>query len=215
LDDAQRASGERSAAPRKDVFRAFIAADLDESARAAAAQLTLRLREGASPDVRWVRPEALHVTLRFLGNISPEQVEPLGRSVGTAVAEHSPFRLELGAVHYFPSPRRPRVVALELAPEAALVELAAAVERGTRAEGFEPEQRPFRPHLTLGRVKSGRPPATRGLAAPSGSGCAVSEVVLFRSELRREGAKYTPLERMPLGARTGGASLSPLSAKES
>ena len=138
------------------------------------------------------------MTLRFLGNIGSEQVAPLARSVSVEAASLAPFRLELGEVHHFPSPRRPRVVALEVGPEEPLTELAAAVERGVRAEGFEPDDRRFRAHLTLGRVKSGRPPATRGLAAAQGTGCDVEEVVLFRSDLHREGARYTPLERMPL-----------------
>jgi len=161
-----------------------------------------------------VRREALHVTLRFLGNIGTEQVAPLRSSIGAAVSGLPAFRLDLGAVQHFPSTRRPRVVALEVAPEADLSALAAAVERATREQGFEPEERPFRAHLTLGRVKSGRAPATRGLMAPTGTGCAVEEVVLFRSELRRAGARYTPLARMPLAAPMGGKEVSPLSVKE-
>ncbi|MDJ0853070.1 MAG: RNA 2',3'-cyclic phosphodiesterase [Myxococcota bacterium] len=179
-------------------IRAFIAVDLDDTARAATASLLARLREGGGRGVRWVRPEALHVTLFFLGNIAPEQVAPLARSVSAEVAPLAPFALELGEVHLFPSPRRARVVALDVAPEDALSELAAAVQRGVVAEGFEPEDRPFRAHLTLGRIKTGRAPATRGLTA-GGASCQVSEVVLFQSELRREGARYTPLERMALG----------------
>jgi 2'-5' RNA ligase len=190
-------------------IRAFFAVDLDDAARAAAVRLLDRLRDPAD-GVRWVRPEALHVTLRFLGDIDPAQVTPLARSVAGELAGLSPFRMELGQVQLFPSPRRPRVVALEVEPAERLAELAGAVERGTRAEGFEPEERAFRAHLTLGRLKPrGRArrgaapaeagaPATRGLGA-KGAACDVAEVVLFRSELRSEGAKYTALERMPLG----------------
>ena len=184
-------------------IRAFIAVDLDAAARAAAADLLARLREGSDRGVRWVRPEALHVTLFFLGSIAPEQVEPIARSVAGEVASVAPFSLELGEVHLFPSPRRARVVALEVAPGDTLSELAAAVRRGAVAEGFESEDRPFRAHLTLGRIKTGRAPATRGLTA-GGASCEVSEVVLFQSELRREGAQYTPLERMSLGAERKG-----------
>ncbi len=180
-------------------LRAFIAVDLDEATRTAAADLLARLREGSGRGVRWVRPEALHVTLFFLGSIAPEQVGPIARSVASEVGALAPFRLELGEAQLFPSPRRPRVVAVEVAPEDRLAELAGAVQRGVVAEGFEPEDRPFRAHLTLGRIKTGRAPATRGLTA-SGASCEVSEVVLFESELRREGAEYTPLQRMPLGA---------------
>ena len=95
--------------------------------------------------------------------------------------------------------RRPRVIALEVGPEAELCELAAAVERGTEACGFEPEDRPFRAHLTLGRIRQGRGPATAGLRGPEDVASPVRDVVLFRSELERSGAKHTPLERMALG----------------
>jgi len=182
------------------LIRAFFAIDLDEPCRAAAGDLLAALR--ASPGgegVRWVRPEALHVTLRFLGDIEPEQVGPLARAVGAEAAGREPFTLVLGAARPFPSPRRPRVVALEVGPEAELAGLAAAVERGTAACGLAPEPRPFRGHLTLGRVKQGRGPATGGLRVPDGTACPVEEVVLFRSELARSGASYTPLERMGLG----------------
>jgi 2'-5' RNA ligase len=199
---AQRAAGERSSAGGD--LRAFIAVDLDAAARAAAAEILRRLRGAPGGDsVRWVRPEALHVTLRFLGQIAPAQVEPLARAVGAQLAGLVPFALALGAVTLFPSPRRPRVVALEVGPQVALAELARAVERGVAAQGFAPEERPFRAHLTLGRVRNanGRAAALapHGLAAPVGSHCPVSEVVLYRSELRPEGSLYTPLERIRLG----------------
>jgi len=182
------------------LIRAFLAIDLDERARGAVAGVLSALRESdGGAGVRWVRREALHVTLRFLGDIEPDRVAPLAQAVASEVAEQEPFALTLGAARPFPSPRRPRVVALEVGPESELVALAAAVERGAGACGFESEDRPFRAHLTLGRIKQGRGPATRGLRVPEGVTSPVDEVVLFRSELARSGAKYTPLERMGLG----------------
>jgi len=182
-------------------IRAFFAVELDAAASRTAAVLVQTLRERSHGDrVRWVRPEALHVTLRFLGDIAPGQVAPLARAAGAEVATLAPFELTLGAVQLFPSSRRPRVVALEVGPEQPLRELAAAVERATVAEGFAPEPRRFRSHLTLGRVRaSGQPPATRGLAAPTDSVCSVEQIVLFRSELTPSGSRYTPLERLALG----------------
>jgi len=183
-----------------DEIRAFVAIDLDNAARRAAAGVLSRLRSG--PDagaVRWVRPEALHVTLRFLGNIDASRVAPLARAVGAELARVAPFELALGAVALFPTPRRPRVVALELEPEARVAELAAAVERGAVAAGFAPEPRRFRAHLTLGRIPGARPPALPGAADAPGARFRVGEAVLFRSDLSPSGARYTPLERMPLG----------------
>jgi 2'-5' RNA ligase len=186
-------------------IRAFVAIDLDAPARRAAAELQKRLREEPRGDrVRWVRPEALHVTLRFLGQIEPQQVDALAGEVGREAAACAPFTLTLGAAHAFPNPRRARVVAVELGPPEPLAALAAAVERGAVAAGFEPEERPFRAHLTLGRLRDARAGRSLGLedAPPLDAACPVSEVVLFRSHLGQGGSRYEPLARMPLAAGT-------------
>lgn len=201
------------------VIRAFFAVELGEGARRAASEVARALALAPGGDgVRWVRPEGMHVTLRFLGNIDPERIPSLVGRVGEETAALDSFRLELGAVRAFPSPRRPRVVALELAPEAPLVELAGAVERGVVAAGFEPEARSFRAHLTLGRVKGrfalpqraaperspgeGRRTVTAPVTA-EGEAFEVTEAVLFRSQLHRSGARYTAIERVPLGVLEG------------
>lgn len=179
------------------LVRAFFAIDLDAAARTAALGVLHALREAPGGGaVRWVRPEGLHVTLHFLGNIERAQAAPLARAVGEAVRGIAPFDLVLGAACPFPSARRPRVLALDVAPVQPIAELAAAVERGVAREGFEPERRPFRAHLTLGRIQKGRGPDPSGVAA--GASSRVQEVVLFRSELSRSGARYTPLERVGL-----------------
>jgi 2'-5' RNA ligase len=118
--------------------------------------------------------------------------------VAAALGGVAPFRLELGGVQVFP-PRRPRVIALEVVPEAALAALAAAVERGVVAAGFAREERPFRAHLTLGRLRDRALPDVAGVAPPPPAPFDVAEVVLFRSDLEPRGARYTPLERMALG----------------
>ena len=145
------------------------------------------------------------MTLYFLGDIDPARVPDLARAVARETAGVEPFRLGLGAAHLFPSERRPRVVALTLQPLQPLEALAGAVARGAAAAGFAAEERPFRAHLTLGRVKR-RAAQYLDVTVPDtagGEACDVTEVVLFRSELQRTGARYTPLERVPLGARGG------------
>jgi 2'-5' RNA ligase len=184
--------------PGGGAIRAFFAIELGESARRAAAELARWLREVPGGDgVRWVRPEALHVTLRFLGDIDPARAAPLARRARLEVARLGPFALRLGRAELFPTPRRPRVVALGLEPAAPLEALAAAVERAVVAEGFAPEERAFRAHLTLGRVRDRRFPSVAG-AKLAAAEFAVEEAVLFRSELQPAGPRYTPLERIPL-----------------
>lgn len=187
-------------------IRAFFAVELDAATREAAGARTRVLRERPGGDgVRWVREESLHVTLRFLGNIDPARIPDLVHAVSAETAGVAAFRLCVGAARLFPSERRPRVVALDLEPLAPLEALAGAVERGVAVAGFAPEERPFQAHLTLGRVRQ-RSARRLDVTAPDTAGCEacdVTEVVLFRSELERSGARYTPLERVPLGARAG------------
>jgi len=187
-------------------IRAFLAVDLDDATRAEVLDLAQRLRRRPGGDrVRWVRDEALHVTLRFLGQMDPQRAGELTQHVAREVRTQEPFALRLGAPHPFPSARRPRVVALEIDPREPLGALADAVERGVVAAGFEPEARAFRAHLTLGRMRGGRPPQMEDLDAPRAES-PVRDVVLYRSHLGRDGSRYEPLERMPLGSAGGDAS---------
>jgi len=188
-------------------IRAFFAIELAPSVRAAAGELVQRLRERPGGDaVRWVRAESLHVTLRFLGTLARERVGELAGCVAEEISRLAPLRLRLTAAALFPSPRRPRVVATGLEPEAPVLELAAAVERGVRAAGLAPEPRPFRPHLTLGRIAPrGAYPDVTAADTPAADPFDVHEVVLLRSQLRPDGARYSALERLGLSRPRAGA----------
>ena len=191
-------------APRDESppLRAFFAIELAAPARAAAGDLLHALHERPGADrVRWVREENLHVTLRFLGDIATDTVPALLHAVAARTAAIAPFSIGLGAVHLFPSQRRPRVVALAVQPPEPILELAAAVEHGVVEAGFEPEPRRFRAHLTLGRVRPRQKlPDVTGPDTPDADPTRVREAILFRSELHRSGSRYTPLGRAPLGA---------------
>jgi len=183
-------------------LRLFFALELGAAARASAARIAAALRERAGGDVRWVREESLHVTLRFLGSVDPARVEDLARAVGVATRGIAPFSASLAGTLLFPSPRQPRVIALGLEPAGAVAALAARVERGAVAAGFPREARPFRPHLTLGRARDHRrfhlaADVTTSVTA-RGEGWDVVETVLFRSDLAPGGARHTPLARIPL-----------------
>lgn len=182
--------------------RAFFAIALrGDALRAASAELA-RLRAAPGADaVRFVRPEGLHVTLRFLGEIPRARLTSLVASVGIALTGLAPFEATLGGVEAFPSGRRPRVLAMALGPPERLATVAAAVERGVVAAGFDPEPRPFRGHVTLGRAREGRrlEPVLAAALAPGRPSFRVRHVVLFESALGSGGSRYHPLERVPLG----------------
>jgi 2'-5' RNA ligase len=190
--------------------RAFFAWELPEAAKAAVGALARELRARANGDaVRWVRPEGYHVTLRFLGNVAAAEVPALAEAVRAELAGAAPFEVALGAPHAFPSPRRPRVVVLDLAPAAPLAALAARVEAGVVAAGLPPERRDFHAHLTLGRVRSRRLPALDA-PAPAAGPLELHEVVLFKSDLGGDGSRYTPLARLLLPPAATGAAALPL-----
>jgi 2'-5' RNA ligase len=175
----------------------FVALDLPEGARGAIAAWRDELVAGRS-ELRPVAPEALHVTLAFLGWQDEGAAGKIAATTfGAAGGIEAPV-LRPRAVKAVP-PRGPRLFALELEDEGERCGvLQAAVAGALEAEGFHrPEKRPFWPHITLARVKRGAragPPA--GLAPPAGSFAAV-RLTLYRSTLRPQGALYEPLAHLP------------------
>jgi len=178
------------------VVRSFLALALPEAVREACARLVgeLRARPGGE-GVRWVRPEAYHLTLRFLGNVAVDSLPDLSKCVGEAVAGSAAFEASLGELLAFPDRRRPRVVALAAHPAPALAALAERVEEGVVAAGLPAATRRFSAHLTLGRVRNRRLPSFEGVQAPEPGRFPADPVVLFQSDLAPEGAHYTALER--------------------
>lgn len=186
---------------RKPTLRLFFAIDLDARTRAAAAAVAGALRAAPHGDaVRWTRTEGLHVTLRFVGDVEASRVGALVARVGAHTAPIAPFRMELGGARPFPSRREPRFMVLDVGPAEPLERLAEAVERGVVEAGCAPEPRPFRAHLTLGRIRGRKSPAVTGDVTAGGESQVVAETVLFRSDLHRTGARYTPVEHIPLAA---------------
>jgi len=201
------------AADPKRTLRAFAAIELDAAARSAAAAGIRALRElPGGGGVRWVREEALHVTLRFLGDVARERLPALQASFAAAAAGHARFELAFSGVQLFPTAARPRAVALGIGPEAPLAALARSFEAAAVACGFAPETRGFRAHLTLGRLRSAR--GARSATAPASrfeparariapARFEVDHAVLFQSEPCPDGSRYTALSHFPLGAVPG------------
>lgn len=181
--------------------RAFVAIELDTPLREAIGDLQARLRPRLG-GIRLVRPEGIHLTLRFLGDTSPAQVETLRPRLAAASAECPPAAARVVGLGTFPERGRPRVLWLELEVPPPVLDLQRACERAARTAGFEREERPFRAHLTLGRWRERAPipdlpPADLGATR-------LDTLVLFRSDLRPGGAVYTPLARFRLGRPAAG-----------
>lgn len=135
-------------------MRLFAAIPLPEPAREEVAGLLGRLRGEALP-VRWVPDEGLHLTLKFFGEVATDRLEVIEKAVRLAGEGGEPLPLRLAELGAFPGPSRPRVVWLGIDAPPALELLQDRLERHSEAIGFPPEGAPFRPHVTLGRVREG------------------------------------------------------------
>jgi 2'-5' RNA ligase len=193
-------------------IRAFAAVELDGPIRDAVAALVNRLR--ARPfRVAWVRPENLHLTLRFLGQIDSERVEAYAALVRDEAARLTPFVARVRGIGVFPDARRPSVVWTALGSETnTLQEIYEIVERAARSIGLAPEYRAFAPHVTLGRVRRESPaidlaPILEVEKDFDAGAFTVEAVSLFSSELTPQGARYTRLHRLNLDGLRGARDL--------
>jgi 2'-5' RNA ligase len=184
-------------------MRLFLALNLPNETREAVYAAAAPLRD-AAPGVVWVRPELLHVTLKFLGD-TPEPLATRVVRVAEDVARVAPpFDVRVRGAGAFPNFRRPRVVWVGIEPAEQLARLAAALDAACEALGFAREQRSFAAHLTLGRVKRELGPAEgvalerTGRALALEAGVAVRSVDVMRSELSKHGPAYTCLARAAL-----------------
>lgn len=179
---------------RPSSARLFVALDLPEDAR----EELVAWRAGAldHPDLRLVAPEALHVTLVFLGHL-PEEEIPRIESLVDPPAIEAPVLTALG-VKPVP-PRGPRLFALDLEDEGGRCgRIQAAVSGALEGAGlYEPEKRPFWPHVTLARVRKGRRVRALELPDPPSAPWIGAAVTLYRSRLSPKGARYEPLHRVP------------------
>jgi 2'-5' RNA ligase len=181
-------------------MRTFIAVELEPAIKAALTSFLSRLKKAAPSRISWVRPEGMHLTLKFLGEIDAGRAGKVMKVMDAAAAATRPFLLRIRGTGCFPSSRFPRVLWVGTAPSDDLDSLAARLESGLAAIGFEGESRPFHPHLTLGRVRSG-PGAVRGavteleLQANAEFGAmTAAKITMFESLLRPWGAEYHVLK---------------------
>lgn len=184
------------------MIRAFFAISLPLEFKEEIARLQDILKKTRA-EVKWVRPESVHLTLKFLGQVAEDIIDPLAEAASVKASQTQALTLTLNGTGVFPGPRRPRVAWLGLAGDVGrIIDLQRGLEESAEKFGFAREKRTFSPHLTLGRIRS-----SKGIKEfiteldrldPQPLEFMASEVVLFRSELKPTGAIYTPLKKIPL-----------------
>lgn len=199
-------------------MRIFIGIDLDDEIRGKIARF-LEGVSGFAPETRWVRPESLHITLKFIGEQKPEQVEAIAKRLRQV--RGSPFEIRLSRYGFFPTAKAPRVFWIGIQAGPLLAELAAQIDAAVAELGIPREERPFSPHLTLARAggRSGDPKRRKddgpnsvfavlqkrlaGMGELESCGLnfgnmTADEFILFESQLSPKESKYTKLERFPM-----------------
>ncbi len=164
--------------------------------------------KSAHAEVRWVHPEKIHLTLKFFGNIEESKVDSIFKTIEEPLQTHQPFLLKVRGVGAFPQWRNPRIIWMGLVDgDEILNTLQKEIETQLEKIGFQPEDRPFHPHLTLGRMKS--PKGKEALVERMErykerefGDFPVERVVLFKSDLKPSGPIYTALKEMKLGGKS-------------
>jgi 2'-5' RNA ligase len=185
-------------------IRSFLAFELPDDIKTIVTRVSGEIRK--SPlDVRWVRPEFIHLTVVFMGDIESEQIPSMGESLGAVCSQHSPFTISLKPMGCFPNTRNPRVIWLGIDGDLErMSRFRDDLQHALSPFGIKEEERAFRPHLTLGRFKKPGKRQTeleqllakyRELPSPVRT---LSDLVLFRSDLKPGGAVYTKMTSWPL-----------------
>ena len=188
-------------------IRTFIAIELPREVKLALARLQNRLKSGSRAPVKWVDPDIIHLTLKFLGNIDAGITGRITAALEEASRGVHPFPLELSGLGVFPNPRRVQVVWIGLTGEVErLGELQKRIDAGLAPLGFKAESRSFAPHLTLARVRDQATPDERqnlgqlvtSTPLEGGGSLNVDAVHLMRSQLTSEGPVYTRISSVTL-----------------
>jgi len=191
---------------QSQMVRSFVAVEIPAGIQAAIAGSTAALQKALPrPLVRWIAAQNLHLTLKFLGDVSPANLERLTEALKVEAARLTGFDISVGGIGAFPTPRRARLLWIGIQAPAALASLQHLVEGITARLGYPSEERPFFPHLTIGRVGQSATPADLArirtaiegtVVGPLGTAC-VDVVHIFKSDLQPSGSVYTHLVRLP------------------
>jgi len=188
-------------------IRSFIAVELPDELKSELTRLEAQLKSGGRFGVKWVDPDGIHLTVKFLGSIAADRVEEITKVMEEAARGMSPFQLRVKDLGVFPSPKRVQVAWVGLSGEVdKLARLQKRIESGLSPLGFAPESRPFKPHLTLARLRNHISPDERQrfgqlitrTAFEAACAIEVDAISLMKSQLTREGAIYTRINSVRL-----------------
>ena len=190
------------------VIRAFIAINLSQEILEGIELMSLELRSRLEDvPIRWVPADNIHLTLKFLGNVSTTNLEMLKEIMGNVVSNHHECDISVGGIGAFPKPHNPRVIWVGMEVPQELISLQRNIEIETARLGYSREHRPFSAHLTFGRVsRNASSQDVHAIAEILDSykvgflgATRITSVYLYRSDLKPDGAVYTPIYTAPLG----------------
>lgn len=182
-----------------ETIRAFYAIKLNDEIRGATKHVMEELHKCEwSQYVRWTAVNNLHITLRFLGNVTRNQLENINAALEKQLSTFEPFSISFKEPRLFPHFRKPKVVATLIPHNDILTRLAEIVELAAVTEGLEPQTRQFKAHLTLGRCNKSFPKRIKIDPMPYSSSLPVNSISVYQSVLSEAGPTYIELKTIPL-----------------
>ena len=189
------------------MLRSFVAVEIPALIQSALARSIAPLQEVLPNQlIRWVAPRNVHLTLKFLGDVSPVNLERLAEALRTEASVHETFAMSAGGLGAFPSPRRARIIWIGLEAPTALMDLMRSVDSVAARLGYASEDHPFSPHLTIGRVRQNASgsdlqrirTALEGAVVGRLGSVHVDALHIFKSDLQPGGSVYTHLYKLPM-----------------
>jgi 2'-5' RNA ligase len=180
------------------LIRAFFAIDLPFATKNAIQMIISDLQKKPElKQIRWIKPQNLHITLQFMPEFKTGHTPKLIEHVQQELSVIKAFDLSIGAMEIFPSLKKPRFLSLAAHESAELSQLSSAIGRGMVSTGYAIDKRLFRAHITLGGIIPGHPPIEHPLLpANTIESIRINEVILFRSQPTAKGSLYTPIEKL-------------------
>lgn len=189
-------------------IRSFIAIEIPNPIQDVIARQTANLRKlYPYPKIRWVKPDNIHLTLKFLGNMSTSDLDKIAETISKDASLITPFSISFSGLGIFPNARKPRIIWMGISSPPILLEFQSRIESILSNFGIQMEKRPFSPHITLGRFGDDQinqnienlVTELRSLNVSVINEVNISAIEIFKSDLKPDGPVYTSIHHIPLG----------------